>query len=159
MTITVRNNVAQVRARLSRDVVTKVGYPEESTGSDTYENGFPIAHNAAVQVFGNPGNTLPSGQLAPIPPRDFMGQGASDWRQDWIRQDAGRAFVVSYESNNPELFGEAIGLSLQGFIREAFTSGSWEGNSPYTVAAKGSSQPLIDDGILRRKVDFVVEVR
>lgn len=158
MPVKITRRLSGVKTGLARNIAVKVGYPEETTGSDVYDNGFTLAHNAAVQTMGNPGNRLPNGKLAPIPPRDFMGQGAADWRTDWIKKNAGRAFVQSFSGSRPELFGEAIGLSLQGFIREAFTSGNWPGNSEYTIARKGSSRPLIDDGILRRGVDYLVEV-
>ena len=158
MTITVRRRL-DVRPRLSREVAVKVGYPEETTGRDEYADGLNLATNALIQTLGNPGNRLFSGPIAPIPPRDFMGQGAADWRSDWIRRGAARAFVEAFEANDPERFGEAIGLSLKGFIQEAFTSGSWEANSDFTVQRKNSSQPLIDDGKLRQGVDYIVEVR
>lgn len=53
-------------------------------------------------------------------------------------------------------FFKRLGLFLVGKIKEQIkTSNSWATpNAPATVKAKGSSQPLVDDGTLLKSADF-----
>ncbi len=57
-------------------------------------------------------------------------------------------------------FAYAVGASALEQIQEAFDTGGfgeWTPNSPATIALKGSSQPLIDEGKLRSKITFEVK--
>lgn len=50
---------------------------------------------------------------------------------------------------------EMLGLLGEEVIQEAFSTagfGQWKPNSPYTIAKKGSSAPLIDTGELRKSI-------
>lgn len=132
---------------LTTEVGVKVGYPKETTGPNTYKSGFTLAYNALTQIYGSQRNN--------IPPRDFVGEGLNQWEQDWYAEGAGKAYLKSVQSNNPTIFAEALGVSLQGYIREAITNTSWPSNAPATIARKGSSQPLIDSGDLRRGLDYI----
>lgn len=52
-----------------------------------------------------------------------------------------------------------LGLVAEGIIQDAFATngfGQWKPNAPSTVAAKGSSAPLIDSGQLRAAVSSEV---
>lgn len=49
-----------------------------------------------------------------------------------------------------------IGLFQKDLIQETITSGSFVPNAPSTIAKKGSSKPLIDTGLMRRAVNYVV---
>jgi len=157
VSVTVRRSIDRVRGGLRGRLVTKVGFPEETTGGVQYEDGLTVAHNALIQTLGNPGNVLYGGPSAPIPARDFMGEGTASWRQTWIRGGAANSYLASVRAQRPQLFGEAIGLSLQGFIQEAITASSWAANSEFTISQKGSSQPLIDTGLMRQSVDYVAD--
>lgn len=45
-------------------------------------------------------------------------------------------------------------------VQEAFDTGGfgqWEPDSPYTIAMKGSANPLLDTGELRRKITYEIE--
>ncbi len=57
-----------------------------------------------------------------------------------------------------EQYMHRIGLAGQNAAREWFTNpaNGWAPNSPLTVARKGSSQPLIDTGSLRKSMVYVI---
>jgi len=53
-----------------------------------------------------------------------------------------------------------LGASAKELIIEAFETGgwgTWAPNSPYTIAAKGSNNPLQDTGALWQKIDYEVK--
>ena len=54
-------------------------------------------------------------------------------------------------------FMEAVGSETVDVIRQGFESsgwGTWQPNSPETIALKGSSKPLIDTGQLSQSISF-----
>jgi len=54
---------------------------------------------------------------------------------------------------------DIIGSISQGYIFDAFDTGGfgrWAPDSPATIKAKGSSKPLIDTGLLRQSITWVV---
>lgn len=59
----------------------------------------------------------------------------------------------------PAIF-EDIGIAAQAKIQEAFDTagfGTWKPDADSTVARKGSSAPLIDDGTLRKAITYEVD--
>ena len=53
-----------------------------------------------------------------------------------------------------------LGASAKELVIEAFETGGfgqWAPNSPYTIAAKGSSKPLQDTGALWQKIEYEVK--
>lgn len=52
---------------------------------------------------------------------------------------------------------EQIGLFQKDLIQEKITEGSFVPNADYTIRRKGSSKPLIDTGLMRRSVNYVIK--
>ena len=54
---------------------------------------------------------------------------------------------------------EAVGMYAQNIVRAWFTNpnNGWAANSPLTIAKKGSSNPLIDTGEMRKSITYVVK--
>ncbi len=54
---------------------------------------------------------------------------------------------------------EAVGMYAQNIVRAWFTNpnNGWASNSPLTIAKKGSSNPLIDTGEMRKSITYVVK--
>lgn len=52
-----------------------------------------------------------------------------------------------------------MGPFAEGAFKGVFTGVAWEPNAEYTVLLKGSSQPLIDTGLLRNSLTHVVRKR
>ena len=55
------------------------------------------------------------------------------------------------------LIGEAGLLQIQRAFENSGINGEWKPNSPMTIANKGSSKPLIDNGDLRSSISYEVE--
>ncbi len=49
-----------------------------------------------------------------------------------------------------------IGVSQKGLIQEKIKNGDFEPNAPRTIQMKGSDKPLIDTGMMRQSVNFVI---
>ena len=52
---------------------------------------------------------------------------------------------------------QQLGAFVKGLIQSRIARGIEPPNAPSTIAAKGSSKPLVDTGQLRSSIDFVVE--
>ena len=52
---------------------------------------------------------------------------------------------------------ELLGLAFVGEIQKRIAAGIQPANSPYTIARKGSSTPLIDKGQLRSSITYKVQ--
>ena len=59
--------------------------------------------------------------------------------------------------NLAKIIGEAGLLQIQRAFENRGTNGEWKPNSPMTIANKGSSKPLIDNGDLRRQITYSIE--
>lgn len=51
---------------------------------------------------------------------------------------------------------QKIGPYSKGLVQEQITDGDYVPNAPSTIARKGSDKPLIDTGLMRDSVDFVI---
>ena len=91
---------------------------------------------------------------APTPARPFMQPALVASRRDVLR--------ILKEHVNPKTLvvskgiGDLIGLTVQAQMRETMTALKTPPNAPATIALKGSSNPLIDVGTLRRSVTWRV---
>lgn len=52
---------------------------------------------------------------------------------------------------------QKLGTYVKGLVQTQITDGHFDENAPSTIAAKGSSHPLIDTGLMRAAVNFVIE--
>lgn len=137
-------NSKLVSKRLHNFLGADVGYLKETTGPQTYPNGFTLAENAAVQELGD--------LKGHIPPRPFMKQGAERFEAD----DRSVGAIISSVAEGrrvPREASNALGVLLQGHVRMAIRDGNFAPLDPQTIKRKGSSKPLIDTGKLRQGVD------
>ena len=52
---------------------------------------------------------------------------------------------------------DELGVFAKGMLQKEIKNGEFVANAPSTVAKKGSSRPLIDTGLLRQSVNFVIK--
>ncbi|GAB6170553.1 hypothetical protein JCM15765_03880 [Paradesulfitobacterium aromaticivorans] len=73
-----------------------------------------------------------------------------------LRQAADDALSGDFDAMNTDL--EKAGMLGQNLVRDWFTNpkNGWEPNSPLTVEQKGSDNPMIDTGELRKSISYVV---
>lgn len=132
----------EVSRRLHNFLGADVGYLKETTGGQTYPNGWTLAENAALHELGE-GN---------VPPRDFMRQGADRFEKD----DRTIAKIITglvEGRTTPTMASNGLGVLLQNHVRQALRTGKFAPLDPRTIQRKGSSKPLIDTGKLRQGVD------
>jgi hypothetical protein len=132
--------------------VLVVGYPASETGGIKYPDGTPVTLVAAVNNYGS--------QSMRIPARPFMQEGAVAA----LAGDAGKVAAELVPLLNKGKITVAEILKQMGPYAEAsfkgvFTGVAWTPNADYTVEKKGSSQPLIDKGLLRNTLTHAVRSR
>jgi len=121
-----------------------------STGR--YPDGTPVAAVAAWNEFGT---RTASGEIH-IPERPFFRQVMND---EAVRQGVVNILRAGMDPErgvvDPQLAGR-VGAYLQGQVQQRIVDLDQPPNSPLTVAAKGSSNPLIASGFMRLSVTWRV---
>ena len=54
---------------------------------------------------------------------------------------------------------DELGVLVKGLVQDEIVQGGFAPNAPATVLRKGSAQPLIDTGLMRQSVKYVVRSR
>lgn len=136
--------------RLIDGSFVKVGFPGEKEKKHK-GSGLDMAHLAAIHEHGN--------DEVNIPPRPFMAQSFDKHRTE-VDQQKDRGLSDIYEGKKTtEGALETLGVFFKGKVQETIGSGEFEPNKPATIARKGSSVPLIDQGTLRQSVDHEVVMK
>lgn len=89
------------------------------------------------------------------PSRPFM-RNSVDGHRDEISRFVQKSVKALTEGKSVEEVLKKIGVFQQKLIRKEIVSGNFEPNSPETIARKGSDKPLIDTGLMRQSVNFVI---
>lgn len=119
-----------------------VGFNSDSGG---YEDGTTVAQVAAWNEFGT----------SRIPARPFMMQTmtarSSEIKQ--MFQEGGKAILNG--AGEDQVYNQ-IGIEGKAMMQEQIVNGSFAPNAPSTIRKKGSAKPLIDTGLMRQRVNYVV---
>jgi hypothetical protein len=127
--------------------VVAVGYPSEKASA--YPTGEMVADVAAKHVYG-----------IGVPQRDFMGLARYEIEEKTRPIFLKMAGIASSGTiNQIAALQNAAGLAAQAAIQQAIIDLDSPPNSPATIAAKGSSNPLIDTGHMKDSTTFVVRNR
>lgn len=127
-----------------------VGLPKDKVGGAVYGDGRTIIQNGATHEYGAPQQGIPQ--------RSFLRVPFNTKRKD-LNKTIAKQFEAVAEGRDPEVALGRIGVIATNVSKGAFTSlgyGAWSPIKPATAAAKGSSQTLIDTGILRGSITWVV---
>lgn len=92
-----------------------------------------------------------------IPERSYIRAGFDANKadiQDFVETEIEKVLLLKQE---PNVFFEKVGKFCVNKIREYLTDLSSPPNAPFTIEQKGSSNPLVDTGRLRRAIDYKVE--
>lgn len=136
-----------LKAYDNQDVLA-VGYPASETGSLRYPDGTSVILVAAVNNFGSAGRGIPA--------RPFMVEGAEPAIEATQPIAAALIPLLNQGKVTPAEILKQMGPFAEAAFKKKLTDGPWEPNAPSTVAAKGSSRPLIDTGLLRNSLTHVV---
>lgn len=121
-----------------------VGLPKEKA-TKTYEDGASIIEIGAIHEFG----------IDNIPQRSFLRVPFAENKKE-IDAFIQKRFEMSGKEIAHMKALEQIGVFAEGISKRSFVKNNWKANSPYTIARKGSSKPLIDTGNLRNSITSVV---
>jgi phage gpG-like protein len=141
----------QLNKNLSQKWVTKVGIlGDKNNRNNDKETNSLIG---AVHEFGSLTKNIPA--------RSWLKQPLIDKKNQLEKEVAGSiSFNIAKPDGKKKIF-EEVGIIAEQIIQKAFETkgyGKWEPNSKKTVARKGSDQPLVDTGQLRRAVTSKAEV-
>jgi phage gpG-like protein len=92
-----------------------------------------------------------------IPQRSFLRSTASENREMWLSTFI-EAVANELPQNNISDAAERVGAMMMGHVKKKLTDLKSPPNSPSTIRQKGSSNPLIDTGQLRRAIDYEVNI-
>ena len=128
-----------------------VGLPSEKVGGKVYGDGNSIIKIGAIHEFGAVDGSIPR--------RSFLRVPFKTKRKVIDDQIASQFKQLSQGKKTAAQALGLIGLEAESIAKGAFTSkgyGEWADINAKTKARKGSAQPLIDTGTLRRSVTSVV---
>lgn len=133
-------------------------------GPSKVKVGFPAGEAAAGNIekaiwneFGTRGGASGGGWGGPIPERPFMRNAMRDNASSYrTAMKTSAAKLLRGETSLRTVLSK-LGIKAQGDIQSEITSLSNPPNSPVTIALKGSSNPLIDNGEMRGAVTWKVD--
>lgn len=91
-----------------------------------------------------------------IPERSFLRNGYDENRAQVLSSARTALDAVMVGEMEPEKYLEMIGLLLSSAIKDYAVSLNTPPNHPYTVAQKGSSNPLVDTGDMIESITYEV---
>lgn len=109
------------------------------------------AHTLYIREHGSP--------MMSIPPRPVLQPAIEDRKPEisMVLADAGRAALLNdvavYEANLNKA-GMVAASAAQGWFENQ--QNDWPPNSPRTIRRKGSDQPLVDTGEMRKAITYIV---
>ena len=112
-----------------------------------YDDGTPVATVAAVNEFGS--------REANIPERPFFRQAIAKMEDGVPAIIRGR--IDPQRMVVDERLANQVGAYAAGQVQERITDLREPPNSPHTIEAKGSDNPLIDTGFMRQSATWEVE--
>ncbi len=125
------------------NMVVQVGFQANMPHGD---DDISIAEIAAYNEYGD----------SRTPARPFMKQSFENHESEL--QAACDHLTDSLASGNSLQNGlEELGVFLKGLVQEEILEGNFAANSPATIAMKGSNTPLIDTGLMRQSVNYVIK--
>ena len=125
-----------------------VGLPSEKVGGKAYGNGMTIIRVGAIHEYG----------LGHNPRRSFLNT-PFDSKMDELSKAIGQQFEDVFKGKNVEVALGLIGATAANISKGAFTTrgyGVWPDIKASTKQSKGSSQVLIDKGLLRGAITYSV---
>ncbi|MFK5708608.1 hypothetical protein [Lysinibacillus boronitolerans] len=91
-----------------------------------------------------------------IPERSFLRSTFDERNGEWAKFVKKQLPKLLDGQMNARTICERLGAKMVGDIQKKLTQLDDPPNAPSTIAKKGSSNPLIDNGILRRRVTYKV---
>lgn len=123
----------------------RVGF---QVGDNTYDEGADVAEIAAYNELGS----------SDTPARPFMKQSFEN-HEDTLKAACDQANKTLASGGTAEQALNKIGVICKGLVQQEIVDGGFEPNAESTVKKKGSDKPLIDTGLMRQSVNYVIKSR
>jgi hypothetical protein len=140
-----------------KSMCVKVGVTED-VGAQTVDGGATLAEIASRNEFGvlgPPVSQYGKGKWF-IPPRPFL-RGFADGKREQIAKTLEKlGALVSGGKLKAETAMARLGEYGQSGVKSYIRNGEFTPNADSTIARKGSSKPLIDNGTLRNSIRYQV---
>lgn len=127
------------------DLEVCVGF---QSGDGAYEDGATIVEVAAYNELGSSDGESP-------PPRPFMQQSFEN-HEDELQKACDDVNNTLAKGGTAQQALNRLGVFAKGLVQEEIVSGGFAPNAESTIKKKGSAQPLIDTGLMRESVNYVV---
>lgn len=164
---TIKN--AELLYILSHGVRSKEMIEEMNASMGIDADGMPFTQGFN-DMLSNMGNGMPYSQayqlflhshgspLWRIPPRPVL-EPAIEYNREAIAKQLQTAAQTALDGQDPSIEIEKAGMMGQNFARDWFTNpaNQWLPNSPRTIEMKGSDNPMIDTGEMRKAIVYVVK--
>lgn len=142
-------DLSKVQTSLRGPKKVKVGLVAGEADSDNI-------HKAVWNEFGTKGGAASGGWGGPIPERPFLRNAMRDNRQKYRDGMKASAKKLLMGQTALQTVLRKLGIDAQGDVQESISTWATPGNSQATIDLKGSSQPLIDTGEMRKAVTYKV---
>lgn len=126
------------------DLEVCVGYQD----GETYDDGTSLAEVAAYNELGS----------STSPARPFMRQSFENHGSE-LQKACDNVNAVLAKGGTAEQALNTLGVFCKGLVQEEIVEGGFAPNAESTIKQKGSAQPLIDSGLMRQSVNYVVRKR
>lgn len=141
-------SLTKYHAELSKaaQMSVAVGLPKEKVTAKVYAGGATVLEVGAVHEFGS----------AKVPARSFL-RVPFEQKKGALEAFIQAEFQAVLELERPaEKALDRVGAAATNIAKGAFLENEWAPLKPATIAAKGSSRPLIDTGTLRASLTWAV---
>lgn len=132
-----------------------------SAGVQATEAGDPDADGVTTvldKAIANEFGTLTEDGRVHVPERSFLRAALDRRRKEWASTARRDAKAVLVGRLDVEVAANRIGNVMRGDVQQQITDTHEPPNAPATIAAKGSSHPLIDTGQLRQSIRYLAEL-
>lgn len=134
----------------SKRLKVKVGLPQETASGKAYGDGISVLQVGIWHEYGT----------KDIPMRSFIRAPFVEKREDVNKYISSQFNNVFEDGTDAEIALGRIGVKGTNICKEAFKTkgfGKWSALKPATIKDKGSSGILIDTGLLRNSITWVLE--
>lgn len=133
-------------ASLGKHEVTVGVHGKDATGYAEQEEQLTTAQVAFWNEFGT----------KTIPERSFLRSTVAENESKYIKLDERLIGLIIDGKLDTKQASEVLGQQVKKDVQQKIVDLHTPPNSPKTIAAKGSSNPLIDTGQMRQSIDYVV---
>lgn len=144
-----KNALKDIVRSYDKDYVLRVGFPASKTGGVQYPDGERVVDIAAQNEFGSSEQNIPSRPFMALSKKD-----ATDVLRETFRKLTPK---INREQETKLQAIETVGPFVADVFKNTITELTSPPNSPFTIAMKGSSNPLIDTGLMRQTLTYEVK--